>query len=149
MANREKPTMKVVLETIEQHGGQMQTEELKAALPDTSETSIYRGCKDGIDEGYLVLKRVKRNSTVKGRMHCVYVRTTKLYEAPRLAAKTLRTRESKWRKKSLEEQSAEILPFRHWQDMLLFGAYGKPYKPVVTTGRIYSKMREEDLEEAA
>lgn len=149
MANREKPTIKTVIETIEQHGGQMQTAELKAALGEMSETSIYRGCKDGIDEGYLTLQRVKRNSHETGRKQCVYVRTKKLYEAPKLAAKTLRTRDSKWRKKSLDEQSAEILPFRHWQDALLFGAYGKPYKPAAVTGRIYSKMREDDLEEAA
>jgi predicted ArsR family transcriptional regulator len=52
--------------------------------------------------------------------------------------------------KALEkEQSKRPEPFRHWQDVLLFGAYAKSFKPQIPVGRVYRQAMDIEETEAA
>lgn len=150
MSNREKPSMKTVIDLIGKHGS-LETEQLKRLLP-MSETAIYKSCKNGIDEGYLRVDRAKKPG-VCGRRHCIYTRTDKPYVAPQVCHKTIVNRIYRERMLTMEKAPANtVIPFRHWMDAALFGSYPRPIEPQIKTGRIYQQpmnARDDEMEEAA
>lgn len=145
---QEKPAMKSVVDLIGKHGSP-EMEQLKQMLP-MSETAIYKSCKNGIDAGYLRVHREKKPG-VCGRRHCTYTRTDKPYMAPKVCEKTMKNR--MYRERALvtnQTSSATVVPFRHWMDSALFGAYSAPFEPTITEGRVYRQpMNTFDEEELA
>jgi hypothetical protein len=133
-AAREKPSLKTILDAMKP-GASMDVEQLKKAVP-LSESAIWNACKRAIDEGYLTHGSVKRKGC-QGRKRNVYRRTDKPYISPIPSAKALRHREYRARDKEWASQSERVVPFRHWQDSLMFGAYPMPFEPKIGVGRIY------------
>jgi hypothetical protein len=120
--------LKTVINFIDRNGPSTLAQ-LKGLLR-ISESAIYFACLKGQEEGYLTLEMEKKVG-VRGRRHAVYHRTAKHYG--HLAV-------------------AEITPFRHPDDIALFGAYAKPFEPTMTTGRIYRQemtVTDDELECAA
>jgi predicted transcriptional regulator len=149
MPKREKPSLKTILAIIEEHGS-MQTEQLEQ-LVDLSKTAIYKACKVAVEEGYLVQRKVKETQGV-GRKRCTFARTKKPYQSPAVSDKALQKRLYRQRMKELRKQlNAAVTPFRHWQDVLLFGACAIPAEPQIKAGRVYKQdmtVREDELEAA-
>ncbi|TCG09332.1 hypothetical protein BZM27_05895 [Paraburkholderia steynii] len=148
MSNREKPSMKTVIEFIGKFGP-LETDQLKLMLP-MSETAIYKACKSGVDEGYLRVDRAKKKG-VCGRRHCIYTRTDKPYIAPQVCHKTIINRIYRERMLTMDKvPDNRVVPFRHWMDSALFGSYPTPIEPQIKEGRIYRQpMNVRDDEELA
>ncbi|WP_144156529.1 hypothetical protein [Paraburkholderia sp. BCC1885] len=150
MLNREKPSLKIVIDTIAQHGPS-DIEQLIGMLP-MSHTPIYKLCKLATEQGYLSSERIKKEG-VCGRRHLTYTRTEKPYAPPKVSEKTLRNRRGKERARMKAERMNGIAqPFRHWQDALLFGSYPKSFEPTLVAGRIFKQsmeVTEDELEEQA
>lgn len=149
MPTREKPSVTTILAIIEQHGS-MQTEQLEQ-LVDLSKTAIYKACKNAVDQGYLVQRKVKETQGV-GRKRCAFARTAKPYESPAVTDKAMQKRLYRQRMKELRQQlNAAVTPFRHWQDVLLFGACAIPVEPKIKAGRVYKadmEVTDDELEAA-
>ena len=142
----EKPAMKTLINAIDKNGPATM-DDLRKLLP-MSDTVISRACKNGQDDGYLIRKLVKRAGTC-GRRHWTYQRTAKPYVAPQVSAKTLLNRAYLERVKQRAEGPV-IEPFRHWQDVALFGE-PKPCESKAAQGRIYRQpmlVTDDELEAA-
>jgi len=73
---------------------------------------------------------------------------------PRSATRAERNAMAVYREKLAEELAARDranrpMPFRHWQDSVLFGDYSKPFTPQIVCGRIYQQSMDVRDREAA
>jgi hypothetical protein len=147
MTTRDKPIMRLVIDTIEKNGP-MTVRALMSELCMT-QNAVSKRCYEARNDGYLTMT-FEREREMVGRKGAIYTRTAKPFDETIVSPKTLKERERKRRDREneiarkLRAEAAKarkmigqpFVPFRHPFDVILFGNCASSGRPSRVAGRV-------------